>query len=159
MIAVSFVDADVFMSLIKKILALRRVKGISRFRGEFMARVTVEDSVVFVPDRFELVVLAAQRARDIGSGASLTVERDNDRNSVVALREIAVNTLSLDGLREAVLGNFQCYVEAVDSGSDLREFLYEEEKAWVSHAALEEGFSSEALSEDGVSSDATNLYS
>lgn len=64
-----------------------------------MARVTVEDCVEKVPNRFELVLLAAQRARDIRSGVELTVERDNDKNAVVALREIAEETVDLETLR------------------------------------------------------------
>ncbi len=64
-----------------------------------MARVTVEDCVERVPNRFELVLLAAQRSRDIRAGAPLTVERDNDKNAVVALREIADATVDLDALR------------------------------------------------------------
>ena len=64
-----------------------------------MARVTVEDCVGLVPNRFELVLLAAQRARDIRSGADLTVEKDNDKNAVIALREIADETIDLETLR------------------------------------------------------------
>ena len=64
-----------------------------------MARVTVEDCVGLVPNRFELVLLAAQRARDIRSGAELTVEKDNDKNAVIALREIADETIDLKTLR------------------------------------------------------------
>src|SRR3546814_8539250 len=66
-----------------------------------MARVTVEDCVLKVPNRFELVMMAAQRARDISSGASLTVDRDNDKNTLVALSEIADETVSLDALGNA----------------------------------------------------------
>ena len=65
-----------------------------------MARVTVEDCVVKVPNRFDLVLLAAQRAREIASGAPLTVERDDDKNPVIALREVAEETIALDSLRE-----------------------------------------------------------
>jgi DNA-directed RNA polymerase subunit omega len=61
-----------------------------------MARVTVEDCVERIPNRFELVLLAAQRARNLGRGEDLTVERDNDKNPVVALREIADATIPLD---------------------------------------------------------------
>ena len=61
-----------------------------------MARVTVEDCVERIPNRFELVLLAAQRARNLGRGEELTVERDNDKNPVVALREIADATISLE---------------------------------------------------------------
>lgn len=63
-----------------------------------MARVTVEDCIVQVPNRFELVLLAAQRARNISRGEQLTVERDNDKNPVVALREIADQTVELQAL-------------------------------------------------------------
>jgi DNA-directed RNA polymerase subunit omega len=64
-----------------------------------MARVTVEDCIQVVPNRYELVLLAAQRARDIGSGATITVERDNDKNPVIALREIADQKVDLDQVR------------------------------------------------------------
>lgn len=67
-----------------------------------MARVTVEDCIQVVHNRYELVLLAAQRARDIAAGASLTLPRDNDKNAVVALREIAEQTISLDQLRRHI---------------------------------------------------------
>lgn len=76
-----------------------------------MARVTVEDCVELVPNRFELVVLAAQRAREISAGGDLTVDRDRDKNPVVALREIAESTVSLDDLREGVIQNHQRQME------------------------------------------------
>jgi len=66
-----------------------------------MARVTVEDCVEEIPNRFELVILAAERAKNIGSGAPLTVDRDNDKNPVIALREIASGNLDPEALREA----------------------------------------------------------
>jgi DNA-directed RNA polymerase subunit omega len=65
-----------------------------------MARVTVEDCVLKVPNRFELVLLAAQRARNISRGEQLTIDRDNDKNPVVALREIAEETLGLGDLEQ-----------------------------------------------------------
>ena len=65
-----------------------------------MARVTVEDCVDKVPNRFELVMLASHRAREIASGSSITVDRDNDKNPVVAPREIADETQSAEDLRE-----------------------------------------------------------
>ena len=65
-----------------------------------MARVTVEDCVLKVPNRFELVLLAAQRAREITSGAPLTLDRDDDKNPVIALREIAEDTVYLQQVRE-----------------------------------------------------------
>jgi DNA-directed RNA polymerase subunit omega len=72
-----------------------------------MARVTVEDCIKKVPNRFELVLLAAKRAREISAGATLTVPRNNDKNPVVALREISEGTLSLETIREALIKNFQ----------------------------------------------------
>lgn len=76
-----------------------------------MARVTVEDCVVKVPNRFELVLLAAQRAREITSGAPLSLDRDDDKNPVVALREIADETVGLLHLRESVVRGMQKHVE------------------------------------------------
>jgi len=76
-----------------------------------MARVTVEDCVVKVPNRFELVLLAAQRAREITSGAPLSLDRDDDKNPVVALREIADATISPGDLKEDLIHALQKYVE------------------------------------------------
>lgn len=76
-----------------------------------MARVTVEDCVVKVPNRFELVLLAAQRAREITSGAPLSIDRDDDKNPVVALREIADETVGLAHLKESVVRGMQKQVE------------------------------------------------
>lgn len=72
-----------------------------------MARVTVEDCVELVPNRFELVLLAAQRARGISAGADLTIDRDRDKNPVVALREIADETIALGDLKESLIQNNQ----------------------------------------------------
>ncbi len=72
-----------------------------------MARVTVEDCVDKIPNRFDLVLLAAQRARQISGGAELTLDRDRDKNPVVALREIAEVNITPDHLREAVIGSMQ----------------------------------------------------
>ena len=72
-----------------------------------MARVTVEDCVDKVPNRFDLVLLAAQRAREISGGAELTVDRDRDKNPVVALREIAEQTIKPKELHEAAVTNLQ----------------------------------------------------
>jgi DNA-directed RNA polymerase subunit omega len=76
-----------------------------------MARVTVEDCIDKVENRFDLVLLAAHRARMISSGSSITVERDNDKNPVVALREIADETVSPEDLREELVHSLQKYVE------------------------------------------------
>ena len=79
-----------------------------------MARVTVEDCVIKIPNRFELVMLAAQRARNISAGAGLTVEKDNDKNPVIALREIADETIELDELEESLIKGLQRHVEMED---------------------------------------------
>jgi len=72
-----------------------------------MARVTVEDCVEKVPNRFELVMLAAQRSRDISAGAEITLERDNDKNPVVALREIAEETVDHEKLTDSLVRSLQ----------------------------------------------------
>lgn len=71
-----------------------------------MARITVEDCIVHIPNRYELVVIAAQRAKNIAAGSPLTLDRDNDKDAVVALREIAEQTISLDAIREEVVQTF-----------------------------------------------------
>ena len=76
-----------------------------------MARVTVEDCIDKVPNRFELVLLAAHRGRMISQGAPLTVDRDNDKNPVVALREVAEETVRADDLREDYVHSLQKHVE------------------------------------------------
>jgi len=76
-----------------------------------MARVTVEDCIDKVENRFELVLLASHRARMVSSGAQITVERDNDKNPVVALREIADSTISPGDLKEELVHSLQKYVE------------------------------------------------
>ena len=76
-----------------------------------MARVTVEDCIVQVPNRFELVMYAAQRARDVSAGAQITVDRDRDKNPVVALREIAETTLNPEDLKEEFIHSLQKHVE------------------------------------------------
>ena len=83
-----------------------------------MARVTVEDCVLQVPNRFELVLLAAQRSRDVAAGAQITLERDNDKNPVVALREIADRTISLDNLQSSLIKGLQKHVEIDEPEED-----------------------------------------
>jgi DNA-directed RNA polymerase subunit omega len=76
-----------------------------------MARVTVEDCVDKVPNRFDLVLLASHRARQVSQGGQITIDRDNDKNPVVALREIAEETLSPGDLREDLIHSLQKHVE------------------------------------------------
>lgn len=88
-----------------------------------MARVTVEDCVDKVPNRFDLVMLAAHRAREISAGAALTVERDNDKNPVVSLREIADETQSADDLRERLIESNQHQIEVDEAEEDSMALL------------------------------------
>lgn len=83
-----------------------------------MARVTVEDCVDVVPNRFELVLLAAQRARQISSGAPILVERDNDKNPVIALRELAGEEVTADALQESLIHGLQKNVEIDEPEED-----------------------------------------
>jgi DNA-directed RNA polymerase subunit omega len=88
-----------------------------------MARVTVEDCVDKVPNRFELVLLASHRAREISSGAPITVDRDNDKNPVVSLREIAEETQSADELRERLIESNQNQIEVDEPEDDQMALL------------------------------------
>ena len=91
--------------------------------GASMARVTVEDCVDKVPNRFELVMLAAHRAREISAGAVTTVERDNDKNPVVSLREIADETQSAEALRERLIESNQTQIEVDEPEDDAMALL------------------------------------
>ena len=88
-----------------------------------MARVTVEDCVDKVPNRFELVMLAAHRAREISAGSPITVDRDNDKNPVVSLREIADETQQADDLREGLIEANQHQIEVDEPEEDSMSFL------------------------------------
>lgn len=99
-----------------------------------MARVTVEDCVLKIPNRFDLVMLAAQRARNIASGAPLTVEKDNDKSPVVALREIAEETIDLEDLGENLVKGLQKHVENDEPEEDLPELDLSELTSQVAEA-------------------------
>ena len=88
-----------------------------------MARVTVEDCVDKVSNRFDLVLLAAHRAREISSGSSLTIERNNDKNPVVALREIADETITAVKLRESSIESLQRQIEVDEPDDDEMSLL------------------------------------
>jgi DNA-directed RNA polymerase subunit omega len=88
-----------------------------------MARVTVEDCVDKVPNRFELVMLAAHRAREITAGSAATVDRDNDKNPVVALREIADETQGAEDLRERMISSHQTQIEVDEPEDDQMSLL------------------------------------
>ena len=93
-----------------------------------MARVTVEDCVDKVPNRFDLVLLAAHRAREISAGAPLTIERDNDKNPVVSLREIADETQSAEALRERLIESHQTQIEVDEPEDDQMALLMGQER-------------------------------
>ncbi len=142
-----------------------------------MARITVEDCVLKIPNRFDLVLVAAQRARDISAGAALTLDRDNDKNPVVSLREIAEDKVDLDALRQAVVQGLQRHVEQdepADEDPDLmtlgeglgamkaedaiaRKTLIEEEIAdevlTVGEGAIEAGADEAGFTEESSDSD------
>ena len=93
-----------------------------------MARVTVEDCILKVSNRFELVMVSAQRARRIGTGAPLTVDRDNDKNPVVSLREIAEETVSIEDLKEDLVKSHQRVFAVEDDKDDVIEEMQGEEE-------------------------------
>ena len=99
-----------------------------------MARVTVEDCVLKIPNRFELVLLSSQRAREIGAGAAMKVDRDNDKNPVVSLREIADTDISLDGLRETLIKNHQKVIEVEEDDEEIIDIM-EGENEWAAAAS------------------------
>lgn len=115
-----------------------------------MARVTVEDCIDKVQNRFELVMVSAQRARRIGSGAALTIERDNDKNPVVALREIAGEKVEVEDLKEELIKSHQRVIAYDDDDADID--LMDGEEEWNSMAAKpkdEDGmYSDEDVSDD-----------
>jgi DNA-directed RNA polymerase subunit omega len=88
-----------------------------------MARVTVEDCIDKVENRFELVLLASHRARLLASGADITIDRDRDKNPVVALREIAEDALAPDDLREELIHNLQKFVEVDEPEMEVTQLL------------------------------------
>lgn len=111
-----------------------------------MARVTVEDCIDKVPSRYELVMVAAQRARDIAAGSPLCVDRDNDKNSVVALREIAENKVSIEELQKSLVLGQQKYVEVEEPEEEEVEILAAEKEL----AGLDSTFSSDMISDEDL---------
>ncbi len=103
-----------------------------------MARVTVEDCVDKVPNRFELVMLAAHRAREIAAGSHLTIDRDNDKNPVVALREIADEAQKADDLRERMIESHQTQIEVDEPEDDDMALLMSAEMDRPAHDDMSE---------------------
>jgi len=104
-----------------------------------MARVTVEDCVLQVPNRFELVMLAGHRARALASGAELKVERDRDKNPVVALREIAEQKLNLAEVEETLIKGLQKRIEPEQPEEEVVELMAGEQQNWIGAMDAEEG--------------------
>ena len=119
-----------------------------------MARVTVEDCVLKVPNRFELVVLASQRSRTISAGAPLSVDRDNDKNPVVALREIADVTIEVEDLEEELIQGLQRHADTDDPEEEAAALLAVEEEltASVEADSFLGGLEVEALQAAGIKS-------
>lgn len=113
-----------------------------------MARVTVEDCIDKVDNRFELVLLAGHRARLLSQGAPLTIDRDNDKNPVVALREIADETLSPGDLKEDLIHSLQKHVEIDEPESDAAEIVDQSEVAVGEAQNEEEGIAFDRMSEE-----------
>ena len=117
-----------------------------------MARVTVEDCVTKVPNRFELVLLASQRAKELSSGAEPTLPRDHDKNSVISLREIEEGTVPVEKIREDFISGMQKYIKVQENAKEEADIAEAEAElantaddfAYLSEAAL----ASEA---DGIS--------
>ncbi len=119
-----------------------------------MARVTVEDCVLKIPNRFELVMVSSQRAREISSGAEITIERDNDKNTVVALREIADETIELDILKEALVKNYQKVIEVEDEDEEIIDVMEgEEEWTGIAEHAAESEATHAGMHEDNIAAE------
>ena len=109
-----------------------------------MARVTVEDCVTKVPNRFELVLLASQRAKELSGGAEPTLPRDNDKNSVISLREIEEGTVPVEKIREDFISSMQKYIKVQENAKEEADIAEAEAElasnaddfAYLSEAAL-----------------------
>ena len=115
-----------------------------------MARVTVEDCIEKIPNRFDLVLAAAQRARDISTGNPLTIDRDNDKNPVVALREIADETIDPDKLRDDIVKGLQKLTNT--------EFVEDEEEENLEENSLEDDYTiNDELSDFKMNNDSIDV--
>jgi DNA-directed RNA polymerase subunit omega len=115
-----------------------------------MARVTVEDCIDKVDNRFELVLLAGHRARQISQGAHITVPRDNDKNPVVALREIAEETLSPGDLKEDLIHSLQKHVEVDEPEADGQEITDQSAPATASADAEDDNIVFDRMTEEDL---------
>ena len=117
-----------------------------------MARVTVEDCIDKIPNRYELLMVAAQRAKDLSAGAPLTVAKDNDKNPVIALREIAEEKVSIEELQKSLVMGLQKYVEVEEPEEEELEIMAAEKEL----ADLDEQFSGLLL--DGEMADGMQVH-
>jgi DNA-directed RNA polymerase subunit omega len=124
-----------------------RIQITTEYRGIKMARVTVEDCIDKVLNRFELVMVSSQRARKIGAGAALTVDRDNDKNPVVALREIADETIDVAELKEDLIRNNQRVIALDDDGEDVIDMM-DGEQEWGNMSDEERAAQPDAAAQD-----------
>jgi DNA-directed RNA polymerase subunit omega len=113
-----------------------------------MARVTVEDCVERIPNRFDIVLLAARRARAIAAGSMLTVDRDNDKNPVVSLREIGDGTIDLVELKSNLIHSLQRRVEVDEPEEDNMAALMSSSNEWA--GVIQENTATETFSADEV---------
>lgn len=97
---------------------------LNRIRENFMARITVEDCEKVVGNRFDLVVLAAQRTRQILAGDKVTLPDEEEKKTVIALREIAAKTVCVDDLKERIINNFRAFVPSEDEDEPFEEDTY-----------------------------------
>ncbi|MBT5265139.1 MAG: DNA-directed RNA polymerase subunit omega [Rhodospirillaceae bacterium] len=117
-----------------------------------MARVTVEDCIVRIPNRFDLVMVAANRSREVSAGAQITLDRDNDKNPVVALREIADETIDIEAIQETLVRGLQKHVEVDEPEEDDLEAIMSGQQAAEEIDGLTDrtGYSDEAAEKLGM---------
>ena len=121
-----------------------------------MARVTVEDCVLKIPNRFQLVMMAAQRSRELSVGGELTVDRDNDKNPVVALREIADETIPLDELENAVVEGLQRNIDVDEIAEEEDDDMLQVTEALNELAGLVDGGDGNAAPDASAETPAAN---
>ncbi len=114
-----------------------------------MARVTTEDCINKIPNPFDLVLLASHRVHEISAGSPLTIDRDHDKDTVVALREISEETISIQKLKESTIKSLQKYVESDDEETPFLDEMLAEESHWLH--GQEAGNIAEELKEDDLS--------
>lgn len=123
-----------------------------------MARVTVEDCVLKVPNRFDLILISAQRSRQISSGAALTVERDNDKNPVVSLREIAENKVDVESLKGTLIQGLQRHVEVDEPEDDDFDTISVEAASEIGAMIILDDSDESLIIQDGFSTEGEGAF-